>query len=221
LNAASYLRPAIDTIIAARPVLPNEVIIADGGSEDSTELIASQSGAIFLETERGRGRQLNAGAAAAGGEWLLFLHVDVRLTGGWVDAVERFTTERSNERQAGYFRFALDDSTHAARMIERAVALRSRLFGLPYGDQGLLIGREFYDSLGGFKRIPIMEDVDMTMRIGRKRLVALPATALSSAQKYRKDGYLRRPLQNLVLLGLYRLGVSTRQLYSMYYGKSR
>ncbi len=87
---------------------------------------------------------------------------------------------------------------------------------LPYGDQGLLISRQFYDMLGGYKRIPLMEDVDIVRRIGRRRLVALGATALTSAEKYQRDGYIVRPLANLLLLGLYRVGVSPRYIFSMY-----
>ena len=113
-----------------------------------------------------------------------------------------------NRFYAGYFRFALDDPARAARLVERVVRLRGRLLGLPYGDQGLLIGRTFYDKLGGYKRLPLMEDVDIVRRIGRNRPRPIAATAVTSAAKYRRDGYLLRPIRNLFLLGLYTAGVS-------------
>jgi rSAM/selenodomain-associated transferase 2 len=216
LNAAGSLKGLLDWSERARNSLPCEVIVADGGSSDQTAMVASQGDAIFLETQRGRGRQLAAGAEAAAGDWLLFLHADTRLDAGAVAVIDRFMADPANRQQAGYFRFALDDEARGARLLEKVVAWRSRFLGLPYGDQGLLISRELYDSLGGYKRIPLMEDVDIVRRIGRRRLVALQATAVTSAEKYRRDGYIVRPMANLLLLGLYRAGVPTRYIYSMY-----
>jgi rSAM/selenodomain-associated transferase 2 len=216
LNAANVLRPTLEALAAAGQ-LPHEVIVADAGSIDDTPLIAINGGAIFLEAQRGRGRQLAAGAAAAAGDWLLFLHADTQPQAGWTQAVQGFMADPGNRFHAGYFRFALDDRARAARLIERVVRLRSRLLGLPYGDQGLLIGRTFYDKLGGYKRLPLMEDVDIVRRIGRNRLRPIAATAVTSADKYRRDGYLLRPIRNLFMLGLYTAGVSPRYLSTLYH----
>jgi rSAM/selenodomain-associated transferase 2 len=214
LNATKMLRPTLETLAACQ--LPHEVIVADGGSIDDTALIAMEGGAIFLEAQRGRGRQLAAGAAAAVGDWLLFLHADTQPQAGWTEAVQAFMIDPVNRFQAGYFRFALDDGARAARLIERVVRLRSRILGLPYGDQGLLIGRTFYEKLGGYKRLPVMEDVDIARRIGRSRMKPIGATAVTSADKYKRDGYLLRPLRNLFMLGLYAAGVSPRYLSTLY-----
>jgi rSAM/selenodomain-associated transferase 2 len=216
LNAANVLGPTLEALAAAGQ-LPHEVIVADGGSIDDTPLIAISGGAILLEAQRGRGRQLAAGAAAAAGDWLLFLHADTQPQAGWVKPVQAFMADPENRFRAGYFRFALDDRARAARMIERVVGLRSRLLGLPYGDQGLLIGRIFYEKLGGYKRLPLMEDVDIVRRIGRNRLGPIEATAVTSADKYRRDGYLLRPIRNLFMLGLYTAGVSPRYLNTLYH----
>jgi hypothetical protein len=110
----------------------------------------------------------------------------------------------------------LDDRSRAARRVERLVAWRCRRLGLPYGDQGLLIHRDLYREVGGFRAIPLMEDVDLARRIGRKRLLMLEADALTSAVRYRRDGFWLRPLRNLTLLGLYWLGVPPERLVRWY-----
>jgi len=216
LNSNLNLGRTLDAIAAAKTEIACEVIVADGGSIDETRFTATNGEAIFLESRRGRGWQLAEGAAAAAGDWLLFLHADTRLGAGWAPAVEAFIADPENQMRAGYFRFVLDDEATAARLLEYAVAGRSRLLGLPYGDQGLLISRGFYESLGGFKRIPLMEDVDMVRRIGRRHLEALDVVALTSAERYRRDGYLRRPLRNLFCLGLYSVGVSPKRIDTLY-----
>ena len=213
LNAGAVLR---STLVSLGPSesssVAHEIIIADGGSIDDTAIVANDGGAILLESVRGRGQQLAAGAAAAAGDWLLFLHADTRPESGWWDTVVAFTAHPSNNSTAGYFVFALDDYTKAARLLERIVRLRNSLFGLPYGDQGLLIHRSHYERLGGYRKVPLMEDFDLVRRIGRRNLRSLGVTAITSAEKYRRDGYLLRPLINLCVLGLYAAGISPRHL---------
>ena len=216
LNSNDCLGRTLEILSAAKGEIACEVIVADGGSIDETRTTATRGGAIFLETRRGRGWQLAEGAAAAAGDWLLFLHADTRLGANWAPAVQAFIGDAGDGGRAGYFRFALDDKAMAARLIEAVVAGRSRLFGLPYGDQGLLISRGFYERLGGFKRIPLMEDVEMVRRIGRRHLAVIDVVALTSAGRYRRDGYLLRPLRNLFCLGLYSVGVSPKYIVSLY-----
>lgn len=215
LNAVRGLRQTLDSIAAVTEDLPCEVIVSDGGSVDDTHLIAKDGGAIFLETRRGRGWQLGEGAKAAAGDWLLFLHADTVPRDGWARAVSAFMADPANRRRAGYFRFALDDNAAGARWLEHVVAYRSGM-GLPYGDQGLLISREFYEDLGGFKPIPLMEDVDLARRISRGRLAPLDAVAVTSAERYRREGYLWRPLRNAVCLGLYSAGVPPKYIDPLY-----
>jgi hypothetical protein len=130
--------------------------------------------------------------------------------------VNAFVGDPANPERAGYFRFALDDPGPAARRLERVVAWRCKRLGLPYGDQGLLIGRTFYDRLGGHRPLPLMEDVDLVRRIGRHRLVELPARAVTSAVRYRRDGYLRRSLRNTACLAAWRLGVPPHTIARFY-----
>ena len=149
-----------------------------------------------------------AGAETATGDWLLFLHADTRPQPGWNYAVKDFMAAGDNLFKAGYFQFILNDSSRAARRLESLVHWRCRTLALPYGDQGLLISREFYDFLGGFSALPLMEDVEMARNIGRRRLCELPAAAVTSAERYRREGYLRRTARNFLCVGLYFVGFS-------------
>jgi glycosyltransferase involved in cell wall biosynthesis len=118
--------------------------------------------------------------------------------------------------QVAYFRLRLDDPSPAARRVERLVSWRCRAFGLPYGDQGLLISAAAYRALGGYRALPLMEDVELVRRLGRARLVELPAAAITSAERYRRDGWWRRPLRNLVCLAAYFAGVPPRLIARLY-----
>jgi rSAM/selenodomain-associated transferase 2 len=217
LNAAGEIVAALVSLEEGRAAgLVGEVLVVDGGSTDATPRIAAEAGARVLPAPRGRGGQLAAGAAAAEAPWLLFLHADTRLVPGWTAAVARFLGDEANRRRAAVFRLAFDDPAPQARRIARLANWRAGVLGLPYGDQGLVIARAFYDALGGYRPLPLMEDVDLVRRIGRRRLVVLKATALTSAARYRRDGWWRRPARNLLLLALYYLGVPPARLARLY-----
>ncbi len=213
LNADKILAA---TIAAMTGPIMSELIIVDGGSGDGTARVADQAGARIILSERGRGTQLAAGARAAEGEWLLFLHADTVLSEGWDREVGAFVAHAANKSKAGVFRFSLDDRCWQARMLEKLVALRCWLFALPYGDQGLLIHRTLYDAIGGYKAIPLMEDVDIIRRVGRSRLHFFQIPAITSAERYRQSGYLRRMFGNLGCLALYFLGVSPDRISRIY-----
>jgi rSAM/selenodomain-associated transferase 2 len=213
-NAAGTLPATLAGLQAAGSV--REVIVADGGSSDETAAHARGAGARVIVAPRGRGSQLAAGAAAAAGDWLLFLHADCRLEPGWEDAVGTFLTAPRARSRAGYFDLALDDGAPSARRLERLVAWRCRILALPYGDQGLLIARTLYDAIGGFSPLPLMEDVDLVRRLGRRRLARIGARCIASARRYRRDGYLRRPLRNLLCLSLYLTGVPAQHIARLY-----
>lgn len=195
----------------------DEVVVADGGSADGTPAVAASLGARVVAAPRGRGAQLAAGAAAARGDWLLFLHADTVLAPGWASAVAGFVADPANAGRAAYFRFALDDPSPQARQLERMVAWRCRALALPYGDQGLLVARRFYEALGGYRPdLPLMEDVDLIRRIGRRRLVALGVPAVTSAARWRAQGWRRRSARNLACLALWFAGVPPRRIAALY-----
>jgi len=135
---------------------------------------------------------------------------------GWDSAVRCFVGAPDAAARAGYFALALDDPRPAARLLERLVAWRCRVLALPYGDQGLLIARTLYDSVGGFAALPLMEDVDLVRRLGRRRLMPIGALAIALATRYRRGGYFRRSLRNLLCLALYFAGVAPRWIVRLY-----
>jgi hypothetical protein len=146
----------------------------------------------------------------------LFLHADCRLAPDWEEAVAAFVAAPGAACHGGYFAFALDDASPVARRLERVVGWRCRAFALPYGDQGLLSSRTLYDTVGGYAALPLMEDVDLVRRLGRRRLAPLGARLYASARRYRQDGYVRRPLRNLLCLSLYYLRVPAHRIARLY-----
>ncbi|MDZ4790394.1 MAG: TIGR04283 family arsenosugar biosynthesis glycosyltransferase [Hyphomicrobiales bacterium] len=227
LNAQTGLGQTFAALVpAAVEGLVTEVIVTDGGSTDDTAAIADATGAKFIEGPGGgRGPQLIAGAAAARGRWLLFLHADTVLETGWEREVEAHINSIESggvPQTAAAFRFALNDTGFAPRWLEWVVAMRCAVFRLPYGDQGLLISRALYDKVGGFAAIPLMEDVDFVLRLGRNRLVILRSRAVTSAEKYKRDGYLKRMARNSFCMTLYLTGVSPQKIVNTYLdGKAR
>ncbi|MEM1345252.1 MAG: glycosyltransferase [Pseudomonadota bacterium] len=191
-----------------------EVILADAGLDPRVSEIAEAVGAALVTAEKGRGRQLAAGAEAARGAWLLVVHGDTVLGEGWARAA--LAHLHNAPRTAGYARLAFDDTAVLARLTAGWANLRSALFGLPYGDQGLLISAALYREIGGYRPLPLMEDVDLVRRLGRARLKPLATLATTSAERYRREGWLRRGGRNLGTLALYLAGVSPERLLRRY-----
>ena len=230
--------PTLEATLRALGVLddaPAEIVVADGGSRDPTPALARSLGARVVHAPQGRGPQLAAGIAAASGPWLLLLHADTRLQPGWQQAVRAHLADAPNPAdgfdpgespnpvespgRAGHFCLALDSPDPRARRLERMVAWRCRVLHLPYGDQGLLLPRTLLDAAGGMPRLPLMEDVALVRNIRRldpSALVALDATALTSAAPWERDGWLRRSARNLLCLALWRAGLPPAMVARVY-----
>ena len=213
LNAAATLGACLDALAEAEG---REIIVVDGGSDDLTANVACKGGAELIGAPRGRGVQLRAGADQARGPWLLFLHADTRLEAGWSGEVRRWILAAAPQTDFAVFTFKLDSDDRRARLLERLVAWRVRWLGLPYGDQGLLIHRDALDGVGGYAPLPLMEDVDLVGRLRRGGLTQFATSAVTSAERWRRDGWLRRSLRNLACLGLFKLGVSPGRIAQIY-----
>jgi len=217
LEAAERLGPCVAALGEGLMAgLVRELVITAGGSSGAgaeVAQVAEALGARLVEAPRGRGAQLAAGARAAEGEWLLFLHADTVLAPGWAEAVRAHIGARPG--QAGYFTLSFDRAGLMPRLVAGWANLRSRLFRLPYGDQGLLVSRALYREAGGYPDIPLMEDVALARRLGR-RLVRLDGVAVTSARRYAAEGWLRRGVRNLSTLALYLMGVAPERLVRRY-----
>ena len=211
---------AARTLLSQVPATPQvDIIVVDGGADEELEgVVAAHGRATLRRATAGRAHQMNAGAADAAGEWLLFLHADSTLPPAWLPAIAAL----DGTVVGGWFRFALDDEAWQARAIERLVAWRVRRLRLPYGDQGLFVRREVFQSLGGFRELPLLEDVEFVRRLVRAGPVAeLPLALGTSSRRWRRDGWVRRSTKNMAIIGLYLAGVSPARLARWYPARSR
>jgi len=209
LNAASALPGCAAALIeGVHEGLIREVIVSDGGSDDATCDIAREVGAKVVSGPASRGGQLRRGCAQAQGTWLLVVHADTQLADGWTQAARAHM--RSNKAGWGYLQF-----DQGGVMFAMGANARSKLFGLPYGDQALLLPRSLYQSVGGFPDQPLMEDVALARAL-KGNLVAAGFVAVTSAEKYRRHGWLRRSAFNLSILFRYWMGVSPEDLVRLY-----
>lgn len=216
LNAEKSIGRTLDSVQAlSLPML--EVLVVDGGSNDDTVHRATELGAKVVHCAPGRGRQLAHGASVAKGPWLLFLHADTILPPDWEIDLSRFITTERNLGLAGYFRLGFDAKGRGARRVAALANWRADVLGLPYGDQGLLIYRDLYETVGGYRaELNLMEDVDLVRRIGPMRLKRLKRTVVTSATRYQTDGWWARPARNLVCLGLYLMGAPQSWIERLY-----
>ncbi len=212
LNAAATISPTLAALSEGLEAgLIGELIIVDGGSDDGIETIANDIGARFATVAPSRGGQLGAGAALATRPWLLFVHADTVVGNGWLEAVQ---AHLATPNKAGYFRLRFDATGLPPCLVAGWANLRSRFFGLPYGDQALLISAKLYQQVGGHPNQPLMEDVALARALNG-HLTLLEADAVTSASKYQGQ-WLRRGRRNLTLLIRYYLGASPETLAVRY-----
>jgi rSAM/selenodomain-associated transferase 2 len=212
LNEAGCLPRALRCLPDAANL---EIIVVDGGSKDGTADVAERAGARVLRSPPGRALQMNAGAAAARGSVLLFLHADTCLPRGFFSAVE--AEMQKPGVVAGAFRLRIDAPGWSHRIIEAAAHIRSCVLQMPYGDQGIFIRKETFQELDGFATLPIMEDFDFITRLrrlGRIRIVHLSAT--TSGRRWQALGPWRTTWINQKIVFGYCIGIPAQRLAQWY-----
>ncbi len=217
LNEAANLPTTLQTV--GTPDDRLEVLVVDAGSSDSTVEVARQYGCHAFVSNRGRANQMNAGAAVATGEFLLFLHADTRLPDNYRREIEQIL---STQFVGGAFSLTIDSPGFLPRIIEAAVAFRSRFWQRPYGDQALFFRAADFYANGGYKPLALMEDYEFVGRIrkgGKIGIARQPVT--TSARRWLKHGFVRTTLLNQLCVLGYHLGVSDQQLAKFYYGSRK
>ena len=211
--------PGLLAQLAQAPHLVAEVVVVDAGSDDATVLVARLAGAQVLRSEANRGRQLALGVAASSAPWLLLLHADGRLSLDWAAAVAAAIA--AGEDTAWAFDLAIDGADPALRLVEWAVAARSRWRQLPYGDQGLLLSRRLYERAGGIRPLPLMEDLEFVLRLRQLAPIrSLGRPLRVDGRRWRRLGVWQTMLANARLRRRWRRGVPAADLASDYYPKS-
>ena len=194
-----------------------EILIVDSGSKDKTIDVANIYGAkVYKSKERNRGLQLDMGAKNSKGEWLIFLHADTRLNHDWLTTTK--SVLKGNKNLIYYFKFKINDKKIIYRVLEVLVNLRSKYFKQPYGDQGLIIHRSIYLKNGGFRKIPIMEDIDFLKRLNNKKdLKQLNFPVFTSSRKWEKTSIFLQAIKNWNFRRRWLKGESVKSIYSDYY----
>ncbi len=192
-----------------------DVVVVDGGSDDGTVDVACAAGARVMASPPGRALQLNTGAGAVRGEWLCFLHADVRMPLAARDALETIVTDP--KVSAAVWRFGLDGPGVWFRLIEFGTLVRDRIGGLPYGDQGLLVRRTLFQEVGGYPEIPLMEDVAIVRALRRHgRLKRLSGPLIVSNRRWKREGPYKTWVRNAGLVAAYLAGVPPARLARWY-----
>ncbi|WP_269622583.1 TIGR04283 family arsenosugar biosynthesis glycosyltransferase [Prochlorococcus marinus] len=198
-----------------------ELIIIDCGSSDLTKLIAQIGGAKIIKTKKAnRGYQLYKGALNAEGEWFLFLHSDSRMNKKWPEKIQTLITNKSTKEYCWFFDFKINKKGIIWSLMEILIAIRSHVFHRPYGDQGLLINKELYFQVGGHKKIHIMEDLDLIIRLSKKtKIKGIGIELTTSSRKYISSNIISNSIKNAFLRYRWRQGESIKELAEEYYSK--
>src|SRR5436190_2373274 len=213
LNDTEPLRGLLATLRGDSRV---DIVVVNGGAaDDQLTAICRRPDVRLLTCGPGRGRQMNVGASAAAGRWIVFVHADTQLPLEWPDEIRRASADPAVV--GGSFRFRLDSTAWQARVIERAVERRVRWLDLAYGDQALFVRRDVFDMMGGYREWPLMEDVEFVRRLRRAgKLYHSAQPVLTSARRWERDGWWQRSAKNVMLQALFFAGVAPERLANWY-----
>lgn len=216
LGESSTINHTIDHLNNLKFSQHAEIIVIDGNPEMDTIGVIADSSVKKEMAKKGRGSQMNKGADIAAGDILVFLHADTTLEH---HALERILhTVHHKNVVVGAFDLGIRSQKAVFRIIEKVVFIRSRIMNLPYGDQALFIKRKYFYQIGGFREIPIMEDVDLISRIKKNggKIAMIPSKIQTSPRRWEKEGILYCTVRNWVLVSLFFIGVSPFKLARFY-----
>jgi len=215
-NEARAIHGSLARLLTDHRGEPLEVIVVDGHPSGTTLGAIRHRQVAKITAPKGRAVQMNAGAAAARGDILLFLHADTLLPPDGLHLIRRTLAQQNVV--GGAFDLGIESGRRAFRLIETVVSLRTRLTKIPYGDQAIFLDSRFFHEIGGFKAIPIMEDVELMRRIKRlgKKIAVIPRPVQTSPRRWETDGILYGTLRNWALITLYLAGVRPEKLTRFY-----
>jgi rSAM/selenodomain-associated transferase 2 len=220
LNERDIINPLLDHLESLEGSENCEFIVADGSPDGGTIEAVTRWGTQCVKSPPGRASQMNAGAATARGEILIFLHADTRLPRQALERIDQIMTPRT--LIGGAFDLRVDTERPMLKTIARIASLRSRLTRIPYGDQAIFVRRDYFHQMGGYPVIPLMEDVALMRRIKRAggRIGFIPEPVITSARRWEQEGILYTTVRNWFLLSAYILGVAPEKL-AKYYKEAR
>jgi len=193
-----------------------EIIVVDGDPQGGAVKVINDRKVISITADQGRARQMNAGAAIARGEVLIFLHADTLLPPKALNKISRIL---ENEKYVGgAFNLGIDSDRLLLKYIAVRASMRSRINRIPYGDQAIFIRKSYFDKIGKFKEIPLMEDVDLMRRIKKRgdKIYIFSDQVMTSPRRWEKEGVIYTTIRNKILIGLYYLGVGPEKLVKYY-----
>lgn len=211
-NEASLIQATLQKCLN---VPGTETIVADGGSDDGTGHLATESGAQVVSSSRGKGRQMNLAALKSRGDILLFLHADTHLPKGFPQPI--VSALKDPAVSGGAFRLRIRGDNLALRLVERGANFRARVLELPYGDQAIFMRRKTFHKINGFRELPIMEDLDLVWRLRKLgSIVILSEPVLTSARRWKRLGCLKTTLINQIAVAAYLAGLSPERIAAFY-----
>lgn len=210
------INKTIEHLRALSRDIPVEILVADGDPDRQTVKAVRYHNIKKIESPRGRGIQMNFGAKYATGDILLFLHADTLLPENAFKKILKALKNR--EFAGGAFDLSIDAPGTCFRVIETAASWRSRLTRIPYGDQAIFLHKRIFDKINGYKKIPLMEDVDLMRRLKKEnyKIIFIPERVKTSARKWQKNGILYCTLRNWYIISLFFAGVSPDKLAKYY-----
>ena len=217
LNEGERINRILDSLQSAASGAAFEAIVVDGDPAGSTVERISETSAVQLIAPRGRALQMNAGAARARGDILLFLHADTLLP---QSAFSKIVGALSDRRYVGgAFDLGISNRRWIFRLIGKCASLKHRLTRVPYGDQAIFMLKSYFQEMGGYAGIPLMEDVELMRRVKRHkgRIIILPDPVATSSRKWEKDGVIYTIARNWILQTLYLFGMPAEKLVKYYY----